>query len=743
DSTQVIPGDYRIESVTFSSLRGIIDPTSDGIPFGLNFVRNGEIYNALILAHNATGKSSIFAGLEMIYAQEVSEKLLRSTDKNFKKQAYYDYLKRFGSALDPQCEIKTQAGTFNLKDLMFPDSNVLKLVAPGNHFISDYDIYEYGKKDFYGDSENESSFHYLIANSLGLGDFMKMRDTYRKLAKYNRTIERAILADLEKDRANLEITTTSRRETLASKREQLKVLQSERNPSERSSESSAEYKQLKQLQAKSLGFDVSANEFRKTVNTFLKLYTDSLAFAKNQSTVKEQSFLESGLELAHVFDECPFCRASQQSTQEMVRAVEKRLAMLKDSLQREDALEQAYTAAHNMVRRFYVESSVFYENLTRERVEVSQLRLLGELGSLLEWLYVRLSPIANDETMRSYLNSPATKTNDRRHEYLYNIINNNNWGNSSELIQRIAEFKDQRGVELEAALLRLEARQGSQLSRAQREAILEKEISDDNSQLERDLKTLIETQKTIGVLNRDIRTMSQMKVELEQFIAELNLRIDSMIQEVFDPVRSHLEEIMNQFMWEKGVKFSVRNSERTVITEDEPTQTGVMVAVLERDATTDSGPRYITPDRYFNTFRYKLFCLTVSLSMALINRRRYKINLPLVIDDVFFGSDFISKTMFTDFLKRVIEVFHTFGGDMPSQFILFTHDEVIYQSAMEAVARTRIGKEHILESTITGKLFPPDDRAKEYTVLQDGTRFWDLFYPIPNPYEFENKPVMQ
>ena len=54
----------------------------------------------------------------------------------------------------------------------------------------------------------------------------------------------------------------------------------------------------------------------------------------------------------------------------------------------------------------------------------------------------------------------------------------------------------------------------------------------------------------------------------------------------------------------------------------------------------------ILPDIFFNTFRFKLLSLMIKISLSLAVRIKYKINFPLVFDDIFSGSDFLSKNSF-------------------------------------------------------------------------------------------------
>ena len=67
--------DYRIKNIEISNLRGIPSlQESENIPFGINLIDDEICHNAIVLANNGTGKSSLFAGLEMIFANEKKKK---------------------------------------------------------------------------------------------------------------------------------------------------------------------------------------------------------------------------------------------------------------------------------------------------------------------------------------------------------------------------------------------------------------------------------------------------------------------------------------------------------------------------------------------------------------------------------------------------------------------------------------------------------------------------------------------
>lgn len=115
----------------------------------------------------------------------------------------------------------------------------------------------------------------------------------------------------------------------------------------------------------------------------------------------------------------------------------------------------------------------------------------------------------------------------------------------------------------------------------------------------------------------------------------------------------------------------ITKKEKIIIIEEQEVINNIIVANLEYLDHEIGKIKTVTPDMYFNTFRYKLFCLMVSLSLALATRKENKINLPLIIDDIFFASDFVSKNSFAEFLQKVIQLFYKQTPDMPKNSIDF------------------------------------------------------------------------
>lgn len=219
--------DYRIKNIEISSLRGIPEEDDNGIPFGINLFDEGIINNAIIFANNGNGKSSIFAGVEMIFAQEIGEKNLRSetySDLNIKH--YESYIRKFGSESTSQCKVVTLSGDFNLDNPLFPDVELRKVFNPGNSFISDFDIYENGKVRYNGDTKDSNSLHSIVARSLGLEEYLQIQNLLLQIPGYRRLKESNRKNSIEKQFNEQKDLLKNANTKLQSKQTEIKELKS-------------------------------------------------------------------------------------------------------------------------------------------------------------------------------------------------------------------------------------------------------------------------------------------------------------------------------------------------------------------------------------------------------------------------------------------------------------------------------------------------------------------------------------
>lgn len=96
-----------------------------------------------------------------------------------------------------------------------------------------------------------------------------------------------------------------------------------------------------------------------------------------------------------------------------------------------------------------------------------------------------------------------------------------------------------------------------------------------------------------------------------------------------------------------------------------------------------------SPKDYLNTFRFKIYCVALKLSLALTCSVIYRLNPPFVMDDIFDSSDFPNRENIRSFIGQIFRDAPKFLAEhdvkAPFQLIFFTQDDVIADSVYRGV----------------------------------------------------------
>lgn len=98
-----------------------------------------------------------------------------------------------------------------------------------------------------------------------------------------------------------------------------------------------------------------------------------------------------------------------------------------------------------------------------------------------------------------------------------------------------------------------------------------------------------------------------------------------------------------------------------------------------------------TPEKYLNTFRYKLFCMTLKMSIAFAMKKFYEINFPIVLDDIFYSSDFVHRGRVKAFFSLLFDKHKTLFPDENLQIIFLTHDDLVIEAAHRGICNITFG----------------------------------------------------
>lgn len=723
--------DCRIQSIQLSSVRGIPDAVQN-IPYGIDFMNEGLINNAIILANNGVGKSSVFAALEMIYAQEIGEKQLRNNAKP-NEDEFKKYLKRFGSLEQPYCNVITPSGSYNFSTPIFSNNVELRKYNPANHFISDYDIYNYGKVDFDGTEDNNNSFHNLIAHSLGLSDFMLFQNQLRELSGYRRSKEnRAWTLALEK-KVELERSVKNLNAEIQQKQELLRQQRDASSPDVKSEENQT-LKELEQLLSKSLEQQKFSYNIKETKKEFRTAYSKMDISSKATLKSRTHSFLNIGKELLHESDDCPLCQNSKLTIQEIRILLEQRLARLAEAEKLEQEVSSKYKILIQHIADVFNSLFALSNQIDSERSVLEKNPELSELLQQESTFVAKYALLLVDEEMYSYLSTMSKKFPPMQEDYesLLRFID-------GPVITDIDILVDDINNLIETRISKLQSYIKDETNKPFTPnviPVLEEDIKRFKTQITTKQAEIEELVPEIARLLKLKDQVSYIKDQVNVFLPFLEVEISKLVKESFNPIQAIVESIMNDYLKDTGLKLKIELHTQIIKTDEDDLKRDTIVANIINVANGET----ITPDLYFNTFRYKLFTLMISLSLALATRKKYNINLPLVLDDLFAGSDFVSKNSFSEFLSKLISLFYEYTPHLPLQFILFTHDDVIFRSAMDSLDNLQIevGKKELneenkiplYEKTKIGRIFKIEESDLE--ILQNAANpFREIVYYMP------------
>lgn len=742
--------DFRLKSVRISNVRGIPEP-KNSTKFGFDLFDEGQIQNGVFLGPNGTGKSSLFNAIEFIYSHEVAEKKLRvKNPESLTEKDYFKYLEHFNET--PECEIETPSGNFSLRNRIFKTDEELKTIYPDTHFISDYDIYNKGQLNYLGRNDDSQSFHLLIASSLGLQDYLDFTNMLKSISTYRRTKETTerkkitdrkteLIQEIEKNQEQINIKSEKIKELKASNIDNVNDVIREKLATT-----------IAAIKSTSFSFLFDKLQYQKTFDNYRNAHEKFLGLSVNQNLQTEAQFLSLGLDLINHSENCPLCENSKSSVPDIKKKIEKRIIEIKEFDTASKNLEQSIRNVQNTVKDILATLQSTGRTL---KTEVDRITAVSELIDI-HRSGKDLVDLLEDET-RSLIEvddeiSKIISSNDvlsKKDEAILKLIETKeavlliDVANTPMAIEKFATQRQRKISEIETSL----ASTQNAITPKQQILILESEIKTHQSTVNINGQQIKTLDRDIEKLTTNIETIAEIKLKAGEFAKILELEVNKLVANSFEPIKETITTILSKYLEEENVSLHIRLDEKPSPDDPESIVTTIF-AEIQRINTQTGELEIHSPSKYFNTFRFRLFCTMVSVSVVIAARKNSGINLPLVLDDVFYASDYNSKTSFRQFILTILDLFRRFNGEMPLQFILFTHDELVFDSALDAISeferfKTELQPSQLIDAqwnnpiehrTAFARLFPAKDVEPSVTQSELGD-YWDLTYKIPTQLE--------
>ena len=233
-----------------------------------------------------------------------------------------------------------------------------------------------------------------------------------------------------------------------------------------------------------------------------------------------------------------------------------------------------------------------------------------------------------------------------------------------------------------------------------------KEISDVLSQIESTVDHVPETDESIR--NRYQSHYGHLKSLIEGIEEELEkIRI-----EILSNTNSLKDEVLSDFLMpSEEINFVLSNEGKLHAT-----------IYFKKEEKEKAIP--FEPKEYFNSFRYKFYCILLKIVAAFTVKKYFNLNFPLIFDDIFYSSDFSNRDKVGDFISSIYKVHNKIFKeiDSPLQIIFFTHDDLILEAAMKGTMN--------LDNALYGRLFFYNEVQEEDVRKEDRTEFYNLYIPF-------------
>jgi hypothetical protein len=710
--------DFRIKSVKISSVRGF--PKSDK-PYGIKFTNENDLpQSMIILGSNGSGKSSLYNAIEYAYCKRIGEAQLRTTEDFLDEdEKFKSYLQNFNNGFaNSFCEIQTMEDLLSLQGVNIP-KEIRRKINPDTHFISDYDIYSKGQLNY--ESGGNESFHYIIAESLGLSELLAFEKSLKAFTIYSRVTESRQVSTLEKSNLSEQTIIDNNKKAIEGLKEKLILLEENQKalPPEHGLRESITH--LNQIKNSSLEFPLkSTDTIKNLISDYSEKYFQFSKIDEKLGAYSELQFLNIGLELLKEHNDCPFCRSSRKGKNEIISEVYSRINNLNKVNESLQALNKSFKEVTDYLNNLNNNIELFKDRVSKEQSMIQGNTELNTLFSteikFIEYLSVNQS---NDFfiTIKD-LNEDPKFLKDKFNYINFLLRKNNNLliPNLSELFFNINKFQNER-----ISIIK-EIEQNFQ-SKSQGQSLFEQILTAKNEISILEKQIMISTEN-INRNNSEISKFREiqssydtLKKQTKEFLDVYHIYLNKEVEQAFFPIQMIVEEILNGYLNREN-----RNVELRITKDPEETDeaTGEVLSEIITAKIFIKGENNtsIPVNRFFNTFHYRLFSTMVGIGIAVASRINTKINLPIVMDDIFYASDFENRARVESFLHEIFEIFKSFTPDIPLQLILFTHDQLIFESAIKATLKSSIPDVYF------AKLFPFKDSSEEDSLL-------NIIYKLP------------
>ena len=698
-----IRSDYRLRRILLSNLRGI-PGKHNSKDYGISFESNNNRCQSMaLLGKNGTGKSSIYDALEYMYCGEIGEARIRHNN-NLNDEEFKKYLVRDNNSFnDLSCCIEIIDNSYDIHNGHIFTESEMKNIVPESHFISEHNVIDMGRCH-YGSEYDGRTIHKVIAEKLGLSDFMRFSKSVKELVSYRRTTEISRLGKNKKEIENLLKELDRSKELLNEKLSKLSDSK-ESNKNMGAEDHKDAIGILSELKARKMEISFNLSAFEET----LKEYFDAMQMLKHYDKVdlnKElHNFLYQGLEIIRreTVTNCPFCGSSELGIREIAEQVEAKLNAHKEYTEIINKQTIIAEQISNTLDRVVDDAERYAYMLNSENEK------LGSHMAFLKLVDINIKLISyfesiSDNQFFSSIRTGLSNNKDLGNDDFNLVVIRQNVEQCGEMIKMISQTLDTRKELIQKIENEILSHTSAEnISVIEIQAIIKKEIAELNNRISIQQQQIEELQRQTPFLQRQVEIYHNIKNDVTTYAKIISREIDKKVTTAFEPIQDTVETILKEFSREEDYRIKVGKK----IVEFDKDTGEVLAENIVINLCDSKGEPWMSPNKYYNGFRYKIFCLSVCVSIAIAVRKKTKINLPIIMDDILTCADFDHRLQFESFFKNVVKLFRKHSPEnMPLQLIYFTHDELIYDSVYRVMSKYD-------NETISARLLNVDNTQEE------------------------------
>lgn len=681
--------DLRIKNIKLKSVRGFPDSS---VPYGIDFTNTQDMpQSMIILGSNGSGKSSIYNSIEYAFCKKIGEAQLR-TFRNLEDedQEFKEYLSHFSNGFSNcACEIETVDENLSLQNLNIPQE-VRNKINPNTHFISDFDIYHNGQLNYL--NGNESSFHNLIAESLGLKELLRFEKNLNEFIAYRRATESTKINSLEKGIKEEKQLIDNNNKSLAEKKTKLIQLSDNQKDQPETNKVQEIQNILAQIKSANVSYQFDLKSFLNNIEIFQQKYKEFKSIEIKSGNVSQIQFYNIGLELLKETNECPFCNSSKKSEEDIRIYASEKIKQIEsfNKINQELSLSQNYVT--ESLDSLFNNIALHLGKVKQENNTIKSFSEFSELAStensyitsiesaLAEEFHAIGSGINRNDKFKLNKNDFLFSFFEEHRDYIQNSL--------SSLIDDLSKFSENRNLliqKIEAQLTKnLEGK-----SIFEQVVTIKNEIDSLEQQIKNSEKKIQNSNEELKNFREQQAIFNAIKDETRIYNNSFHNLLNGEIQQAFNPIRLIVEDVLGKYLQSenRNVELEIKMIEDEIDNETGEVLSEIITAyIVPKDKSNPPLP----VNKYFNTFHYRLFSTMVGVSIAMASRINTKINLPLVLDDVFYASDFENRATIERFIKELFNIFNNYTPSIELQLILFTHDQLIFESAVKATAEMKV-----------------------------------------------------